>query len=304
MTTEYTNADAQQPLIPEQQEALDEVEEVVSNPFTRAVARRLIDENQISFTIPDTFTYIEHRPWGSGVFSPFKSLENVIIPKSITSLGAHSFHFCSALATINLPNSITSIGSHAFRGATALESIHLPDSITSIERCTFFHCTALSTITVPDSITHIGASAFLGLSSLKSITIPDAALNNPNYGMYKGTYYDPFFGCTELITIAQTFNMTDKEYLPHLNKVKEDRIRLRVWVLICLKRINDKRISDREEGKRRKLNDAGSSSSSSGGGGGEVGGELVYVWEQGFNGVLAEDKITAFEMWREMLMFL
>ena len=75
MTTEYTNADAQQPLIPEQQEALDEVEEVVSNPFTRAVARRLIDENQISFTIPDTFTYIEHRPWGSGVFSPFKSLK-------------------------------------------------------------------------------------------------------------------------------------------------------------------------------------------------------------------------------------
>ena len=46
--------------------------------------------------------------------------------------------------------------------------------------------------------------------------------------------------------------------------VKEDKIRLSVRVLICLKRINDKRISDKEEAnKLRKLNGGGSSNISS-----------------------------------------
>ena len=130
-------------------------------------------------------------------------------------------------------------------------------------------------------------------------------------------YYDPFDRCTELIAIAQTLNMTVKEYLLHLNKLKEDRIRLRVWVLICLKRINDKRISDSEEAnKRRKLNDGGSSSSgSSSSGGGDVAlsrsarisdssSSSKRPQRRELNGVLAEDKITAFELWREVVMFL
>ena len=32
--------------------------------------------------------------------------------------------------------------------------------------------------------------------------------------------------------------------------------------------------------------------------------ERVRVWDQEFNGVLTEDKIPPFEMWREILMFL
>ena len=102
----------------------------------------------------------------------------------------------------------------------------------------------------------------------------------------------------------------------HLAQVKEDRIRLRVWMLICLKRINDKRISDSEEGeaKRRKLNDGGSSSSSSSNlvlrrssriGGGKSGDNTNQQEQRRlFNGVLAESKITAFEMWREIAMLL
>ena len=125
-------------------------------------------------------------------------------------------------------------------------------------------------------------------------------------------YHDPFDRCTELIAIAQTFNMTVKEYLLHLNKLKEDRIKFRVWVLICLKRINDKRISDSEEGeaKMRKLNVGGSSRDSSNNSGRRSGGgssdDITNQAQQRLllNGVLAESKITAFEMWREIAMFL
>ena len=86
-----------------------------------------------------------------------------------------------------------------------------------------------------------------------------------------------------------------------------------------MKRINHKRISDREEGevKRRKLNDGGSSSNSSSSGvvlrrsnrirnqqqqRRELNGVDSKAVE--LNGVLGKSKITAYELWREIVMFL
>ena len=147
-----------------------------------------------------------------------------------------------------------------------------------------------------------------------------------------------------------------------------ERIQQRIAVLVCLKRINDKRISDREErekeqeAKRRKLNASGSSSggsiSDSTSRGGSCGSNMISAETmeglppgaltmfntmraqieekdhkieekdrkiealkrelaerseenrqlrkefRALNGVLAESKITAFEMWREILEFL
>ena len=122
--------------------------------------------------------------------------------------------------------------------------------------------------------------------------------------MWSGKYYDPFYGCTELIAMAQPLNMTVKEYLLHQNRVTR-----RIAVLICLKRINDKRIKDSEEAKRRKLDDGDSSSSSRSGGdvvfgsGDSISGNSSNARVE-LNGVLAEEKIPPFEMWREMVMFL
>jgi len=135
MTTEFTNNEnaTQLNLLPEEQATSNEddqinqddgnqarsdaedhgdtaeAEVVVPNPFTRADAGRLVDVDQISFTIPDTFTYIaDGMGVGDGVFTPFRSLETVIIPKSITSIGARSFQFCSALASTKFNNVLRS----------------------------------------------------------------------------------------------------------------------------------------------------------------------------------------------------
>ena len=61
-------------------------------------------------------------------------------------------------------------------------------------------------------------------------------INNPNLGLspYDGTYFDPFQRCTELIALAQPFNMTVVEYLRHLLVLKEERICFRVVLLTCL----------------------------------------------------------------------
>ena len=152
MTTEYTNNDDQLPIHPQKQEdsfagdhdSSDEEEEVEPNPFTKEDALRLIDIDQISFTIPDTFTSIVDGDWEDGVFSPFKSLQTVIIPESITYIGSYSFEKCSALQDINLPDSITSIGEGSFYDCSALKNIKLPPSITSIDVGTFDSCSSLS----------------------------------------------------------------------------------------------------------------------------------------------------------------
>ena len=90
-----------------------------------------------------------------------------------------------------------------------------------------------------------------------------------------------------------------------LNMMRRTFLKKKPQFLICLQRINDKRISDsKETNKRRKLDDdssscsggRSSSSSSNCGGGSSARREL--------NGVLAEEKITAFEMWMEIAMFL
>ena len=145
---------------------------------------------------------------------------------------------------------------------------------------------------------------------MTSINIPDAALNDRNtFGIYTdGLYYDPFLGCTALEALSAPLNMTVVEYLRHELALKEERIKRRVAVLICLQSINEVRIKrGEEEVKRRKLN-SGSSSSSSGGDGDDVvvmNNVPVHQPQIGeFNGVLAESMITAFEMWMEIVSFL
>ena len=142
---------------------------------------------------------------------------------------------------------------------------------------------------------------------MTSINIPDAALNDRNtFGMNDyGEYCNPFDGCTALEALSRPLNMTVVEYLRHELALKEERIKRRVAVLICLQSINEARIRrGEEEVKRRKLNsDEGSSS---GNNDVVVGNNATNHQPQigEFNGALAEDMITAFEMWMEILMFL
>ena len=104
-----------------------------------------------------------------------------------------------------------------------------------------------------------------------------------NYGRYSsGGFADKFEGCTELIATARALNMSVKEYLLHQNRVNR-----RLAVLFSLKTINNARILAKREGRE-------------------------FIWgnpigvenRRTLNGVLAEEMIPPFEMWREVVMFL
>lgn len=138
---------------------------------------------------PDTVT-----DWESYAFQNCTSLEEIVIPAGLTSIGAsYVFDGCTALKKVvwhdgitslgnytfqnclslvelshNLPNSLTSIGYGAFYGCSKLPNFILPPGTTSIPGVAFSGCKALTEVTIPDTVTSIGGSAFSGCSSLSN----------------------------------------------------------------------------------------------------------------------------------------
>ncbi|MCQ2077621.1 MAG: leucine-rich repeat domain-containing protein [Bacteroidaceae bacterium] len=125
-----------------------------------------------------------------------------IIPHSVTSIGAHSFDFCSGLTSLEIPSSVTSIGDYAFGACTSLTSITLPNSITSMGKGAFRSCSGITSINIPNSITSISGELFFECSSLTSVTIPNSVTTIGNYA---------FRGCSGLTSVTIPNSITTIE---------------------------------------------------------------------------------------------
>lgn len=173
---------------------------------------------------------------GANAFSPFKLLEEIVIPNSITSiadnafnsckikkatiptvlanklpksdleevtmtgngnLAASTFEGCGVLDTITISRNITTIGNNAFKGCISLTSVNLPNSITSIGNNAFENCAGLQEITIPGGVTSLGSYIFSNCAQLNSVTI---GANVANIGSYA------FKDCANLgsITLGQS----------------------------------------------------------------------------------------------------
>ena len=141
-----------------------------------------------------------------------KSINSVLIPDGVESIGAKAFYGCEYLETVVVPGSVKSIDSYAFDNCvritridysgdisgwlnieglynlledvssscelyfsgTKVEELVIPDGVTSIPRYAFSNLTGITSVTIPDSVTSIGDGAFSGCSGLTSVTIPDS----------------------------------------------------------------------------------------------------------------------------------
>ena len=103
-----------------------------------------------------------------------RSLSEIVIPSSVTSIGDWAFSGCDSLSEIVIPSSVTSIGDSAFSSCDSLSKIVIPSSVTSIGKGAFFRCHSLSEIVISSSVTSIGDGAFYGCDSLSEIVIPSS----------------------------------------------------------------------------------------------------------------------------------
>ena len=81
-----------------------------------------------------------------------KGIKSVVIPDSVTSIGAGAFSRCP-LTSVTIGNGVTSIGKNAFYGCSSLTSVTIPDSVTSIGESAFRGCKNLSSLTIPAKFT-------------------------------------------------------------------------------------------------------------------------------------------------------
>jgi hypothetical protein len=103
-----------------------------------------------------------------------EEVKDLVIPESVTDIGAFAFEGCSGLTSVTIPNSVTSIGNSAFYSCTGLTSVTIPNSVTSIKPYAFEYCRGLTSVTIPNSITTILSATFAHCSNLTSLTIPNS----------------------------------------------------------------------------------------------------------------------------------
>ena len=143
---------------------------------------------------------VEHIP--GYLCNELTSLNTIVIPNSVTSIGSSAFAGCKGLTEVTIGNSVKSIGSWAFSSCTSLTAITIPNSVTSIESGTFFSCTGLTEVTIPNSVTSIGSRAFFSCTGLKKVTIGNSVKSIGN---------EAFPHCTSLTAITIPNSVTSIE---------------------------------------------------------------------------------------------
>ena len=68
----------------------------------------------------------------------YSTLNELVIPETVTRIGSHAFHNIRQLSSVKIPNSVTSIGDSAFEGCWSLKSMIISDSVTSVGENAFY----------------------------------------------------------------------------------------------------------------------------------------------------------------------
>lgn len=96
---------------------------------------------------------------------------NTIVPEGVTRLEDRAFANCKSLEEIELPDSVTSIGHWCF-SKSSLKSIVIPDTVTEIGSAAFWECRALEKITIPAA--KFGSNAFYESKNISEVYFSDS----------------------------------------------------------------------------------------------------------------------------------
>ena len=96
------------------------------------------------------------------------TLQTIILPNSVNSLGVSAFEGCESLISIALPDAVTKIPSYAF-AKTAFKDFTFNDTVTEIGAYAFNSCNKLTSVIIPTNVIEIGNSAFYDCLYLQNV---------------------------------------------------------------------------------------------------------------------------------------
>lgn len=127
------------------------------------------------------------------------SLESIVIPTDVTSMGNSALSYCSALKHLTLPSGFTSVAQSLLSYCSNIKSVSLPFSITEIRNSAFEYCDTLSSLAMPNSVTTIGQYMCQHCDGLNKIVLPNGIFSLPT---------SAFAYCSSLSKIAYPNNAT------------------------------------------------------------------------------------------------
>lgn len=175
-------------------------------PLVRTVHRQVLGNFRLSGTVLFKYLGDESRvvvPEGVTViaeeaFAGNESIDRVLLPESVTEIGAGAFRDCLVLQSIHgyghpadqekavqFPAGIRRIGAGAFENCVKLLRIRLPGSLVQVEDRAFKHCHKLKEVLLEPGLRSLGEQAFYGCRSLKEISFPDSLVSLGDMAFYR-----------------------------------------------------------------------------------------------------------------------
>ncbi len=136
-------------------------------------------------------------------FKNVSSIQNIIIPEGITSIGKYAFAYCAHLETVKFPSTLKTIDEGAFY-QSGLTSLTFPEAcdLTELKMATFSKCNSLKEVTIPGYIKTVGMAAFFECASLEKVTLSEGVVTVGKLG---------FQGCPSFkeLNLPSTLTNTD-----------------------------------------------------------------------------------------------
>ena len=145
------------------------------------------------------------------LISASEDITTIVIPESVTRIGAGAFRGCNCLTSVTIGESVSSIGKQAFADCLSLKSVHIsdvsawcgvkfgdaesnpisiadtliingeecknlviPDSVKSISDYAFYGCSSLTSVSLPKGLEKIGIKAFVNCYNLEDLIVPSS----------------------------------------------------------------------------------------------------------------------------------
>ena len=146
---------------------------VISDSFNDLPVTKIYDGAFESSSIESIIMPNSISSIGASAFKNCKNLQRIVLSENLIEIGNECFYYCSALTETTLPQSLVTIGSKAFIGCSLIE-ISIPGKITNIESHTFSFNKNLKEVDLPNNLLKIDSYAFYSCSKLENIQIPDS----------------------------------------------------------------------------------------------------------------------------------
>ena len=117
----------------------------------------------------------------SYAFNSCPSLNSVVIPNSVITVGDFAFALSPALTSVTIGSCLAKLSFGMFTQSSGLTSVTIPNTVTTIDDYAFKLCTGLTSVVIPNSVTSIGNWVFQDCSNLSSITFSE---NLTHVGFY------------------------------------------------------------------------------------------------------------------------